>query len=175
MPLRSSITMPTIQTVILITGTNRGIGKGLVEKYLARQDHIVIAAVRDLTTSRALKDNPVAEGSRLLIVKLDATVESDAADVVKELSLSYAINHIDVVIANAGVVRLYPTVADVKIDDMLASLQPNVFGVIYLYQATRHLLNSAVNPKWVTIGSTAGSIEVCTRIQDQYLLLQSDS
>lgn len=138
---------------------NRGIGKGLVELYLARPDHIVVAAVRDPSTSGSLAEIPVAKGSKLLVVKLDATVEADAAEAVKQIS-SQGIEHLDIVIANAGVVDIYPTVADVKIEDMLKSLKPNVFGAIWLYQATRHLLDNAVNPKWVTIGSTAGSIEV---------------
>ncbi|KUJ19321.1 NAD(P)-binding protein [Mollisia scopiformis] len=151
--------MSTTPTVVLITGANRGIGKGLVESYLARPDHAIIAAVRDPSTAGPLKEIPVAEGSRLIVVKIDATIQSDAVDVVKELSTKHAINHLDTVIANAGVCYIYPTVAEVKIDDMLASLKPNVFGVIYLYQATRELLNNGANPKWVTIGSVAGSIE----------------
>lgn len=34
-------------TTVLISGANRGIGKGLVERYLARDDHTVVATVRD--------------------------------------------------------------------------------------------------------------------------------
>jgi len=34
-------------TTVLISGANRGLGKGLVERYLARDDHTVVAAVRD--------------------------------------------------------------------------------------------------------------------------------
>lgn len=33
--------------IVLITGANRGIGKGLLEKYLARPNHTVIGTVRD--------------------------------------------------------------------------------------------------------------------------------
>jgi norsolorinic acid ketoreductase len=34
-------------TTVLISGANRGLGRGLVERYLARDDHTVVAAVRD--------------------------------------------------------------------------------------------------------------------------------
>lgn len=160
MPLRASIIMTTTPTTtVLITGANRGIGKGLVETFLARPDHFVVAAVRDPSTAGSLSEISAAEGSKLLVLKLDATIEADAAEAVKQMS-SHGIEYLDLVIANAGVVTIYPTVADLKIDDMLTSLKPNVFGAIWLYQATRHLLNKAANPKWVTIGSTAGSIGV---------------
>jgi NAD(P)-dependent dehydrogenase (short-subunit alcohol dehydrogenase family) len=169
MPLRAK-TMTTDPTTVFITGANRGIGKGLVELYLGKRDHIVIAAVRTLKTAEPLAQIPVAKGSRLVVVKLDATVESDAADAIKELSSQHAIKHMDIVLANAGVCYIWPTVANVKIDDMLASLRPNVFGLIWLYQATRHLLNNAADPKWVTIGSTAGSIGASTDFTLSYLM-----
>lgn len=170
MPLSAKIAMTTDPTTVFITGANRGIGKGLVESYLGRADHVVIAAVRDLKTSEPLAQIDVAKGSRLIVVKLDATIESDAADAVKELSTKHGIDHLDIVLANAGVCYIWPTVANVKIDDMLASLRPNVFGIIWLYQATRHLLNTAANPKWATIGSTAGSIGVSTAFTLGYFM-----
>lgn len=34
-------------TTVLISGANRGLGKGLVERYLARENHTVVATVRD--------------------------------------------------------------------------------------------------------------------------------
>lgn len=152
------------KTNVLITGPNRGIGKGFVQTYLSRPNHTVIAAVRDPSTSQSLGQLPVASGSRLVIVKIDATVQSDAAAAVKQLVNSeQAIDHLDVVIANAGYCVKWPAVAELEIDDMLDCLRPNVFGVVWLYQATRTLLNKSNNPKWVTIGSTGGSIEVSRR------------
>ncbi|KAI0902952.1 hypothetical protein F4823DRAFT_569177 [Ustulina deusta] len=91
---------------------------------------------------------PQVKGTRLILDKLDATAELDAADAIKELKTKNAIDHLDVVIANAGVVYIWPTVANRKIDDMLASMRLDVFGVIWLYQARRHLLNNAASPKW---------------------------
>lgn len=45
-------------TTVLISGANRGLGKGLVERYLARDDHTVVAAVRD--PSRECNSSPYA-------------------------------------------------------------------------------------------------------------------
>jgi NAD(P)-dependent dehydrogenase (short-subunit alcohol dehydrogenase family) len=148
-------------TTVLISGANRGLGKGLLERFLAKPDHIVIAANRDLShaTSQDLSNLPVGHGSRLIVVKVDASSESDASAAVKELAV-HGVEKIDIVVANAGVSYIWPKVSDLKIEDLQGHLVPNVFGVVRLYQATLPLLLKSDNPRWVTMGSTAGSIGV---------------
>ncbi|KAI1766298.1 hypothetical protein GGR53DRAFT_464534 [Hypoxylon sp. FL1150] len=147
-------------TVVLITGANRGIGKGLLARYLAKPDHVVIAGNRDPAhpTSQALEDLPKGEGSRLVVVKIDACVDQDPFDAVKQLQASHGIEHLDIVIANAGVSYVWPAVADVKIADLRAHMEPNVYGVVALYQATRPLLQKSARkePVFAPMGSTAG-------------------
>jgi norsolorinic acid ketoreductase len=65
-------------TVVLITGANRGIGKGLLGLYLLKPDHLIIAANRDPedSTSKDLADLPTANGTSLLVIKIDATVRT---------------------------------------------------------------------------------------------------
>ena len=65
-------------TIVLITGANRGIGKGLLELYLLKPNHFVIAANRDPEhpTSKALAQLATADGTCLLVVKIDATVRT---------------------------------------------------------------------------------------------------
>ena len=147
-------------TIVLISGANRGLGKGLLTLYLTKPDHIVIAANRDpsAASSKALAVLPTGANSKLIVVKSDASVETDPFEAVKELE-KQGIDHLDLVIANAGVSTTYPFVKDVKIADLQAHIVPNVFGVVCLYQATRELLNKAEKPKWVTMGSSAGWLE----------------
>ena len=147
-------------TIVLISGANRGLGKGLLELYLAKPDHVVIAANRDPehASSKALADLPSGPNSKLIVVKVDASVEADPFEAVKELE-KQGIDHLDLVIANAGVSTTYPFVKDLKTADLQAHIEPNVFGVVWLYQATRPLLLKAEEPKWVTMGSSAGWLE----------------
>lgn len=149
-------------TIVLITGANRGLGKGLLQRYLALPNHTVIAGNRNPAdpSSQALSDLPTAEGSRLIVVKIDACIEEDAHNAVKELQSSHGIEHLDVVIANAGVSYVWPAVAQLKIADLRAHMEPNVHGVVALFQATRPLLKKSVKePMFVPMGSTAGLIE----------------
>ncbi|OTA60423.1 NAD(P)-binding protein [Hypoxylon sp. EC38] len=155
-------------TTVLISGANRGLGKGLLERYLARPNHIVIAANRnpEHPTSKALDELPKGQDSRLVVVKIDASVESDAARAVKQL-IEQSIDHLDIVIANAGVSYAWPKVSEIKTSELQGHLTPDLFGVIWLYQATLPSLKKSTNPKWITIGSIAGKIEVSNSEQPQ--------
>ncbi|KAI1073794.1 hypothetical protein F5B20DRAFT_574536 [Whalleya microplaca] len=115
--------------IVLITGTTRGIGKGLLELYLAKPNHTVISANRDpkLPASQALLGLPTAEGTTHLIVKIDATVPTDPASAVSE----------------------------VKTDEIQEHVVANIYGFIWLYQAFLPLLKKSQKPTWVTIGSCA--------------------
>lgn len=150
-------------TIVLISGANRGLGKGILQRYLAKPNHIVIAANRDPKnpSSKALADLPAGPGSRLVIVKIDASVESDPSEAVKELA-AQGIDHVDIVVANAGVAFVFPKVSELKVADLQAHIVPNVFGVVWLYQAMLPLLLKSTNPKWATMGSGAGCLEVST-------------
>jgi norsolorinic acid ketoreductase len=146
--------------IVLISGGGRGLGRGYVAHYLLRPNHLVIAANRnpDNDASKSLFDLPRAAGSRLVVVKLDTTVEADHAAAVKQLEQAHGIDHLDLVIANAGGNTAFPFVRDVTQTELQSHIDMNVFGVLFLFQATRHLLQKAKEPKWVTMGSGGGSI-----------------
>jgi norsolorinic acid ketoreductase len=148
-------------TIVLISGANRGIGKELLKRYLVRPNYIVIAANRnpEHASSTDLVNIPKAADTQLIIVKVDASDDKDAANSVVELQ-SQGIDHIDLVIANAGVSYAFGKVSDISLKDVRDHFEPNVYGVLRLYQATIPLLRKSKSPKWVTMGSIAGSIEV---------------
>ncbi|CAI6337948.1 unnamed protein product [Periconia digitata] len=153
----------TVATTVLITGANRGLGYGLAEVYLARPNHIVIGAVRNPDTAGALEALTKGEGSSLIIVKIDSLSESDPAATIEAVK-TQGITALDIVIANAGISQVFPQAHDVEISDLLRHLQVNVFGVILLFKAVRPLLLAAKEPKFVTLGSSAGSLsEMATR------------
>ncbi|KAI1374564.1 NAD(P)-binding protein [Hypoxylon crocopeplum] len=147
-------------TIVLISGANRGLGKGLLERYLARPNHTVIAANRnpEHPTSKALDDLPKGADSCLIVIKVDASVETDASEAVKQL-IARGIDHLDIVIANAGVCYAWPKVSELKTEELQGHLTPDLFGVIWLYQATLPLLKKSVVPKWISIGTIGGKIE----------------
>lgn len=161
-----------VPKIVLITGGNRGIGRGFVELYLARPNHTIIVANRDPEhpTSKSLADLPKAEGTKLLVVKNDATVPTDAADMVRHLA-SLGIDHLDIVLANAGVCKLWCKVSEVTAEQIQDHVTPNIFGFIWLYQATLPLLKKASKPMWVTNGSSAAFLTVSSS-SEPYLAIE---
>jgi norsolorinic acid ketoreductase len=150
-------------TIVLITGANRGIGLGILERYLARPNHTIIAAVRNPghESAKKLDAIPRGEGTSLILVKIELTVATDPAEAVKVLSAEHGIDHIDILVANAGIALKWVKVSEVTPEDIQQHVDVNVNGFILLYQAFRPVLQKAKEPKWVTIGSSSAFLTVC--------------
>lgn len=146
-------------TTYLITGTARGIGRGLVKELLKRPQTTVFAGVRDTNTSTAtdLQKFEAAAGSKLILLKLDATKKSDNDAAVSTIK-SHGVSHLDVVIANAGVSTDIRPIIDVPESDFLYAYQANTLGPIFLFQAVEPLLSASSNPRFFVSTSLIGSV-----------------
>lgn len=146
----------------LVTGANRGIGKGLVQTFLQRPSATVVAAVRDPghATSKALAEFPVAKGATLVIIKLDSLVEADAAEAVVALRRDYNIKSLDVVIANAGIAKGGSKVRQTTAANTIDHFRVNTIAPLTLFQATTDLLQATKNPDpiFVATSTVLGSI-----------------
>ncbi|KAH7127910.1 aflatoxin biosynthesis ketoreductase nor-1 [Dactylonectria estremocensis] len=145
----------------LITGANRGIGKGFVQRILQKPSTTVVAAVRDPShpTSKALADLPKGPDTKLIIVKLDAAVETDAARAVAQLR-EQGVTYLDIVIANAGIAQGGTSVRKTSVSNALKHFSVNAIGPLILFQATADLLKASKidSPRFVAISSFIGSI-----------------
>jgi norsolorinic acid ketoreductase len=127
---------------------------------LARPNNIVIAAVRDVSSAsaKALNDLPKGASSKLVIVRIDSLDEDSPAAAAKGLQADYGIIHLDVVIANAGILYDYSTVATVPLASIKEHTAVNSYGPLLLFQATLPLLEKSTQPKFISIGSPMSSI-----------------
>ncbi|KAK9235581.1 NAD(P)-binding protein [Lipomyces kononenkoae] len=148
-------------TVVLITGVSRGIGRTFVETYLLRPNHIVIGSVRDKTAPyvQELESLSVAKGSRLVLIKIESASFTDPAEAIKDLEAD-GIDHIDMVIANAGGSGEKPFIPldIVGADNVTDVFNVNTLGPLVLHQAILPFLQKSKAPKWVSVTSAAGSI-----------------
>ena len=121
----------------------------------------MIGTVRnpDAKDSKALTSLPVASGSKVILVKIESTSETDAKHAVSSLS-THGITHIDTVIANAGIFKLaaFQKVSEMKTSDLMEHVDVNAAGVIRLYQATLPLLQKAERPVFMVISSGVATI-----------------
>ncbi|KAG8156491.1 hypothetical protein KVR01_013595 [Diaporthe batatas] len=152
--------MATKETTVFITGANRGIGRALAEAYLSRPNHVVIGSVRNPDTT-TLRDYVPAPGSKLLLVKIEATSLSDPAEAVKQLGTE-GITSLDIVIANAGInpVSAFAPVANIQPEDFRRLFEVNALSFVTLFGALHPLLLAALPspPKLLAITSNASQL-----------------
>ncbi|EAU32672.1 predicted protein [Aspergillus terreus NIH2624] len=146
--------------VVLVTGANRGIGRGLVAHYLTQPDTTVIGTVRDISSEKAKELNALSKGpgSGLIIVSLNADNPSSAAEAASEIQTQHHIDHIDVVIANAGICNHWGPVLEMTDSDVLSHFEVNTLGPLRLFKAVAPLLQKASTPKFVYISTLLASI-----------------
>ena len=93
------------------------------------------------------------------MVKIDSKSEADAKTAVRDLISTHNISAVDVVIANAGIAKVLPTVAQAQVSDMLEHFMVNAVAPALLFQACLPLLRkSQKDAKFVTMSTTAASI-----------------
>ncbi|ORY62544.1 uncharacterized protein BCR38DRAFT_525512 [Pseudomassariella vexata] len=98
-------------------------------------------------TSQALLDLPKAEGTTLLLINIDPAEETDPANAVKELA-ARGIDHLALVIINAGVSLRWCKVSEVTAEDMHKHTVTNTYDFIWLFQAALELETQPSTVPW---------------------------
>lgn len=146
---------------VCITGTDRGLGLALVDRFLAH-GHEVFAGCYGIDTSglQALK---ARYGDPLEIVPLD--VSSDASVAGAARHIAGKTDRLDVLINNAAIVgQKDATVTDaLDFDDMLQVYNVNALGALRMAQALLPLLRAGERKRIVNISSEAGSMAARAR------------
>jgi norsolorinic acid ketoreductase len=160
----------SFKTTVLVTGSKSGIGKGLLSTYALRPDTLAIAAIRDGPDSeaaRALTSLPVGPGSKIVVAQYDASSRTAARDMVTFLKSHHNISSLDVVAANAGILKHFGPAREAAAETIAEHFEINTLAPILLYQATQELLTaSKQTPKFFFISSSIGS----NGLQDHYPL-----
>ncbi|RYP66964.1 hypothetical protein DL771_007538 [Monosporascus sp. 5C6A] len=129
----------------LITGANRGLGRGLFDHYVAQSNNTLIAAVRNVEVAQTLLNVPRGEGTRVILVKIDSASKKDAFEAAETIK-KQGIEFIDVVIAAAGIFKLN-TIEDMPLEEFEEVLMINGISVLLLYKATLPLLRHSRDEK----------------------------
>ncbi|PHH92969.1 hypothetical protein CDD83_3127 [Cordyceps sp. RAO-2017] len=133
---------------------------------LLRPKTRVIATVRDPAsdTSRSLATLPAADGSELVVFPVNDEVQGIGYKTIQERAEKAGINHLDVVVANAGASSGYDSVLATQGDAARACFEVNSIGPLKLFQACWPLLEKrgpaeAVDKKFILMSSFIGSIQ----------------
>jgi NAD(P)-dependent dehydrogenase (short-subunit alcohol dehydrogenase family) len=117
--------MQTKDSVALVTGANRGIGRAYVEALLEQGARRVYAAARTLSTLDAVVG---LDKKRVHPVTLDVTSAADARAVAAEAG------DVNLLINNAAILNVGGS-ADVSLDALRANMETNFFGTLNVTRA----------------------------------------
>lgn len=150
----------TIKRQALITGANKGIGLAIA-KGLAEAGFFVWIGARDQSRGgqavAQLRDAGLDAGLLELDVAVEDSVYRAAA------MLSEQIGALDVLINNAGIaVDMTKAPSEVRMQDMKAVYEVNLFGPVRVTQAFLPLLKNADQARIVMMSSGVGSLTLIT-------------
>ncbi|KAJ7635060.1 hypothetical protein FB45DRAFT_977893 [Roridomyces roridus] len=143
-------------TVYLVTGSNRGIGLGLVAALVTRANVTVFAGAR----------NPGAPSLTELAAKhpnlhpLQLTSGNEAENQAALEKIKTVAGQLDVIIANAGIANHFGPLVTTPLSQFNDHWETNTRGNVVLFQAAHKLLLASPSgaPRFIDIGSIAGFI-----------------
>ncbi|GKT51326.1 norsolorinic acid ketoreductase nor1 [Colletotrichum spaethianum] len=156
-------------TVYVITGTNKGIGLGLVKALFVRPSTTIVASVRNDEGVASLKSAiaGVAKGndSEIYIMLLDFTKAPSPAEVLRAFNAATlgTIDRVDVLVSNAAApFPMTPTLA-IAGEDLRKAFEINTIAPLMVFQGLWPLMDKPrgvddVSAKFIGITSSVGSI-----------------
>lgn len=156
-----------IKKTALVTGANKGIGKEVVRQ-LASLGYQVYLGSRDEARGQKVVDEFRALKLDVHLLVID--VASDDSVIRAAEVLSSKISALDVLVNNAGMTgpafdkaaMAYIPILQEKLEDIKATFEVNVFGVIRVTNAFVELLKKSKSPRIVNVGSGIGSLAINT-------------
>jgi NAD(P)-dependent dehydrogenase (short-subunit alcohol dehydrogenase family) len=154
------------QKVALVTGANKGIGRGTAEQ-LAALGMTVLIGARDPRRGEEAAAALRSAGGDAHALTLDVTDEGSVQEAARKVEERF--DHLDVLINNAGITgsgQVSPQDAynqipsSVDLDMVRAVFETNVFGVIAVTNALLPLLRRSPAPRIVNVSSHAASLTV---------------
>jgi NAD(P)-dependent dehydrogenase (short-subunit alcohol dehydrogenase family) len=148
--------------VYVVTGANRGLGLGLVQSLLVRPQHTVVATVRSAEAKKSLqaevKTVTPGTNSTLFIIQFDFST-SIAPEEVESTFAALKIDHIDVLILNAGGAQPMVQPSLTTAPDLRAAFETNTIAPLLVFQGLKsYLLCAKSTPKLIWVTSSVGSI-----------------
>ena len=120
-------------TIALVTGTNRGVGRAIVEALIAAGASKVYAAARD---TAGVNDLVASGGGKVEAITLDITNEAQVAAAVAQCS------DVTLVINNAGANHASGCIAADSLKAARAEMETNYFGTLSMCRAFAPVLKT---------------------------------
>ena len=143
---------------VFITGTDKGLGRALLNTFLVHGYH-VFAGRFDSNTSYS--ESRAMGGDSMAIIPLDVT-SPDSVHQAKEIVVSQT-DALDIIINNAGIIHMHhdQPLEQINIEEIPAIMDVNAYGPLRVTQAFLPLLRNGSGKLLVNISSEAARLEEC--------------
>lgn len=149
-----------IKRQALVTGANKGIGLAIA-KGLAQAGFFVWVGARDRDRGEQAVAHLRDAGFDAGLLELDVAVEESVHRAAA--TLSEQISALDILVNNAGIaVDMTRAPSEVRMEDMKAVYEVNLFGPVRVTQAFLPLLKAAEQARIVMLSSGVGSLTLIT-------------
>jgi NAD(P)-dependent dehydrogenase (short-subunit alcohol dehydrogenase family) len=140
--------------VAVVTGSSSGIGLA-TSLALARNGYLTYATMRNLAKRDSIQSTAEKQHLSIRTVQLDVTDENSVKNAIQSI-LSES-GKIDLLVNNAGY-GLTGALEDIRIDEIRALYETNLFGVIRVTQAVLPTMRKQGSGRIINISSGAGRI-----------------
>ncbi len=113
--------------VALITGSSRGIGKGIAIRY-SQEGAAVVLASRSIEILSAIADEIRKKGGKALALAVDVTRPESIQDAVDRAVAEYS--RLDIMVNNAGISMAHPS-EDLAPEDWTRAIETDLSGVFF--------------------------------------------
>jgi 3-oxoacyl-[acyl-carrier protein] reductase len=142
--------------VALITGSARGLGKAIAERYASLGANIVINYSKDKASADEVVSNITAMGVKVIAIQADISKVADLERLFAEAKASFG--KIDIVVANAGIELVEVAVTDFTEEQFDKVFSINTKGTYFtMQQAAKHVED---NGRIIYIASSTTSYPV---------------
>ncbi len=142
--------------VAIITGSGRGLGKAIAERYAALGANIVVNYSRDKASADEVESNIKAMGAKVISVQADVSKVADIKYLFEEAKKEFG--KIDIVVANAGIEMVETPVSEFTEEQFDRLFSINTKGAYFTMQQAA--LNVEDNGRIIYVASSTTAFPV---------------
>lgn len=130
----------TDRKVVIVTGSGKGIGKGIAELF-AEKECIVILATKEESEGKLVEKQLISQNFNAHFIRTDVSDENDIQNMVEEIEHKYG--KIDLLVNNAGITLFKPLI-EATVDDWEQVMNIDLRGV---FLCSKHVAKSMIKTK----------------------------
>jgi len=144
-------------TIALVTGANKGIGKE-ISRQLSAKGVLVLMAARDRERGESAVAELSAQGLPVEFTEMDVTSQGSVDKAAAEVERRHG--RLDILVNNAGVALDWFPGSELSVEAFRQTFEVNVFGVFRVTKALLPLLKKSKHGRIVNMSSGLGSLSL---------------